>query len=237
MPHITVDKLWDLWGKFLDFIAIKIWLFLVATYYFLRSTLRGIFLTSAYCTKAIVFVYRAFRYVPLILWILVFSFIVPSLLDNPLTCSYLRNEIFSNDYMTLVGYISCICFLLCRYITKMVISYSIKNFKENVRPLIKVLIKLIISLCLKFWLITGKTLNIVIISSKLNLIRLDFKKFIYKCSNYKISVIILDLSKLFNDKMIVSYLIFKTYSVFGFYKITRFNYIDLKNEGFKNLKY
>lgn len=173
------------------------------------------------------------KIVPLYLWLFLYAFIL-TIDDNFFICSYLRDEVFGKDentFLVLVFYV--IYSLLSFYINRLKKKNS--NNRYSTLYTQNILIE-IMKLRYKFYVIKFAALN--------HLLNFNFKKLnlftIFLSNNYKsykINTLFIFLYSILNNKLILWYPIFKTYSIFGFYKSTRLNFIDIKNENLKRLKY
>ncbi len=172
------------------------------------------------------------KIVPLYLWFFLYSFLT-SIEDNFFICSYLRDEVFGKDENTFLVLIFYIIYSLSLfYINKL----KKKNSELIINSLYtKELAIELITLKYKLFILKFSSFNYI---SYFNLKKL-FLFNIFLLNNYKsykINTLVVFLFNLINSSNIIWYPIYKTYSIFGYYKSTRLNFIDIKNENLKRIK-
>lgn len=172
------------------------------------------------------------KIVPLYLWLFLYCF-NSSIEDNFFICSYLRDEVFGKDENTtlvILFYIvySFILFYINKLRQKNVDNKSIALYTRDL------LIELLTAKY-KLYIIIHTSINHILLFINKKLILFN----IFLLNNYKpyfINTLIIFLFNIYNSSTLIWYPIFKTYSIFGYYKSTRLNYIDLKNENIKRIK-
>nr|QBI37886.1 Ymf75 [Tetrahymena rostrata]QGS65263.1 Ymf75 [Tetrahymena rostrata] len=173
------------------------------------------------------------KIVPLYFWLFLYSFIT-SLDNNFFICSYLRDEIFGKDENTF--------FVILFYILYSFIPFFFKKIKKN-KNIIAYSILYTHNMLIEIILFRFKQYILKYTTFK-HIIIFNFQKIksfnIFLLNSYKtyyINSLIIYILKLIESNFIIWQPIFKTYSIFGFYKSTRLNYTDFKNENLKRLKY
>ncbi len=173
------------------------------------------------------------KVVPLYLWFFLYSFIA-SIENNFFICSYLKDEVFGKDentFLVLMFYI--VYSLTLFYLNKL----KKKNFNSNQSTLYtnELLIELI---TIKYKLLVLKFTSLKhILSFNLKKTSLFNIFLLNNYKSYKINTLVIYIINLINSNFIIWYPIYKTYSIFGYYKSTRLNYIDIKNENIKRIKH
>nr|YP_740731.1 Ymf75 [Tetrahymena malaccensis]ABI51640.1 Ymf75 [Tetrahymena malaccensis] len=175
------------------------------------------------------------KVVPVYFWFFLYCFLTN--MDTNLfvsSCSFLRVEVFGKDENTTL--------VLLFYVTYSLLNFylnKLKNKYNNIKRKHLYTTELLIELLLfKYKLIILK------FSSLKYILTFNVRKFIlfnifvinnYK--SYKINTLFIYLYYYLNSLNIIWYPIFKAYSIFGYYKSTRLNFIDTKNENIKRIKY
>lgn len=172
------------------------------------------------------------KVVPLYLWIFLYSF-SSSIEDNFFICSYLRDEVFGKDENTTLVLVFYIIYSLILFYTN-----KIKNKNKNIKYITlytKDFLTELLTLRYKFYILVNTSINHIILFT--------FSKFylfliflINNYKSYKINTFFIFFIRLIKLTTLIWYPIFKAYSIFGFFKSTRLNFIDLKNENLKRLK-
>lgn len=172
------------------------------------------------------------KVVPLYLWLFLYGFNT-SIEDNFFICSYLRDEVFGKDENTILVLIFYILYSLSLFYLNKIKNKNV-NTKYSTLYTKNFLIELL-TLRYKLYVIFNTSINhiLLFIYTKLYLFNI-FLLNSYK--SYKINTLVLYIINLINISTLIWYPIYKTYSIFGFYKSTRLNFIDLKNENIKRLK-
>ena len=161
------------------------------------------------------------KIISLFIWLYVYCFLF-SLDFNFFICSYLRVQLFNietNIFILLNIILFTFIYLLNK---KLYLNNSkIKNFLK-----------------LDYIYLILKTYNLY------NLSILFFKSIINNINNVIITYLNKKLINLisfitlnFLKKNLLWYPIYKSYSIFGYYKSTRLKFVDIKNENLKRLKY
>ncbi len=168
------------------------------------------------------------KLVPLYIWFFLYSFTI-DLNDNFFICSYLRSNLFGNEEVTEVIYITfsiLIAYLFCRN------NINLKKLNKIGSDLIAELLKI------KYiYIILNYVSSSHVISYNFNKTNM-FAIFIFNFyKSYKINNFIVFSYIKFINNLIIWYPIFKTYSIYGFYKTTRVNFFQSKLESVKRLKY
>lgn len=168
------------------------------------------------------------KLVPLYVWFFLYSFSI-DLNDNFFICSYLRSNLFGNEEATEIIYA----------IFSTVIIYLFYKNNVNLKKLNKIGSDLIAELLkIKYiYILLNYVSYFHIISYNFNKTNM-FSIFIFNFyKSYKINNFIVYVFIKFVNNLIIWYPIFKTYSIYGFYKTTRVNFIQSKLESVKRLKY
>lgn len=155
------------------------------------------------------------------LWIYIYCFLF-SLDSNFFICSYLKIELSNIENNMHFVLLSLIIYIIYKYNINskfnliqinnfLTINYYISLLKEqNILTLIKTFIN-----------------NIFI--KIINIFNIYNNKFLFN----NILFIYINIK----DSLLVWYPIYKSYSIFGYYKSTRLKFIDFKNENLKRFKY
>jgi len=161
------------------------------------------------------------KIISLFIWLYIYCFVV-SLDSNFFMCSYLRFELSIIENNIYIVFFSFIFFILYNYLIK--IKYSV--------------VKIINYINVNYIYVILKEQNI------LHLINLFILNFYININNvwnlYKNNLIYIYVYNIYlfiKANNLVWYPIYKSYSIFGYYKSTRLKFIDLKNENLKRLKY
>lgn len=167
------------------------------------------------------------KLIPIYIWFFIYSFLV-SLGDNFFMCSYLKNTFFLDEELTNSVYLSILVILVSLSVyNKEIYNKSIINFN-------------IISEFLRFnyMLKIFKNISLYhIITFNLNNFKMFFS-FLTNCyKSYIFNNLLVYIYLLVSNSFITWHPIYKTHSIYGFYRSTRFNVIDIKNENLKRLKY
>lgn len=175
------------------------------------------------------------KVVPIYFWFFLYCFL--SNINTNIficSCSFLKAEVFGKDENTTLVLIFYIFYSLFTFYLNKLKNKNIQTFKKHLYTT-ELLIELLL---FKYKIIILK------FSSLKYIITFNLRKFIlfnifvsnsYK--SYKINTLFLYLYIYLNNLNIIWYPIFKAYSIFGYYKSTRLNFIDTKNENIKRLKY
>lgn len=172
------------------------------------------------------------KIVPLYLWLFLYGFNT-SIEDNFFICSYLRDEIFGKDENTALSMLFYVIYSLILFFINKLRKGDV-DYKYATLYTRDLLIELL-SFRFKLYIIIYTSINYItlFIYKKLFLFN------IFLLNNYKpyyINTLFIYALNLYSLTTLIWYPIFKTYSIFGYYKSTRLNYIDLKNENIKRLK-
>nr|NP_149379.1 ymf75 [Tetrahymena thermophila]7W5Z_Y5 Chain Y5, Ymf75 [Tetrahymena thermophila]7W5Z_y5 Chain y5, Ymf75 [Tetrahymena thermophila]8B6H_ED Chain ED, Ymf75 [Tetrahymena thermophila SB210]8B6H_Ed Chain Ed, Ymf75 [Tetrahymena thermophila SB210]8BQS_ED Chain ED, Ymf75 [Tetrahymena thermophila SB210]8BQS_Ed Chain Ed, Ymf75 [Tetrahymena thermophila SB210]8GYM_Y5 Chain Y5, Ymf75 [Tetrahymena thermophila SB210]8GYM_y5 Chain y5, Ymf75 [Tetrahymena thermophila SB210]8GZU_0F Chain 0F, Ymf75 [Tetrahy len=175
------------------------------------------------------------KVVPVYFWFFLYCFL--STMDTNIfvsSCSFLKVEVFGKDENTTL--------VLLFYVFYSLFNFYLSRIKNKNNYLVRKHLyttELLIELILfKYKLIILK------FSSIKYILNFNVRKFIlfnlflinnYKA--YKINTFFLYIYIYLNNLNIIWYPIFKAYSIFGYYKSTRLNFIDTKNENIKRIKY
>lgn len=155
------------------------------------------------------------------IWLYVYCFLF-SLESNIFICSYIQTiflDIENKFHLLFIGFILFVIY-----------SYKFKS-SNNKNKIFNYINFSYIFYCLKH-LPVFNYLNVLF--NKLNLHFINFIN-LYN-SSFFFTIINYCYSKIKNSAL-VWYPIYKSYSIFGFYKSTRLKFIDLKNENLKRFKY
>lgn len=171
------------------------------------------------------------RLTPTYFWLFLYSFL-SEMEDNFFMCSYLRDEVFSNDLGVNISFMSLHVYLVFTWSIRILLKRNNIKLNSYTRNLFVVYLKL------RYILHNIKVLNL---SYSLKLLYSNIvvvSVFIFNFFNsYYISSVFTYLVNAISTKLVIWYPIYKAYSIFGFYKSTRLNFIDFKNENIKRLKY
>jgi len=165
--------------------------------------------------------------IPMYIWFFLYSFLV-SLGDNFFICSYLKNTFFLDEELTNSVYLSILLLLLVLSIynkeiyNKSVISFNIISEFLRLNYILKIL---------------KNTSLYHVITFNLNNLKMFFSFLINCYKSYIFNNSLIYLYLLIDSSFITWHPIYKTHSIYGFYRSTRFNVIDVKNENLKRLKY
>lgn len=167
------------------------------------------------------------KLIPMYIWFFVYSFLV-SLENNFFICSYLKNNLFLDEELTNSIYLSLLLLLI------VLSTYNSKTYNKSLMNFNIIYEFLKINYILKIL----KNISIYyIISFNLNNLNM-FISFLTNCyKSYIFNNLLIYLYLLININFITWHPIYKTHSIYGFYRSTRFNVIDIKNENLKRLKY
>jgi len=149
--------------------------------------------------------------------------------DNFFICSYLRINLFGSEEVTEIIYIVFYSIILYLFL-KNHIKLKKLNKNESKLTVEFLKIKYLYTLlnCVPLLHITNYILN------KINMFVIFVFNF-YK--SYKINNFIIFFYKVLINASIIWYPVFKTHSIYGFYKTTRNNFAQSKLESVKRLKY
>lgn len=171
------------------------------------------------------------KIVPMYLWFFLFSFIL-DIEDNFFICSYLRDEVFGKDENTMLVLIIYVLYYLGLFYWN-----RFKTNKANTPMSLYTTNLLIEMLLMRYRFYIAKFASFTYITLY------NFRRFflfnLFLSNNYKpyfFNTLIVYLFNIFDLRLIIWYPIYKTYSIFGYYKSTRLNFIDTKNENLKRLK-
>lgn len=167
------------------------------------------------------------KLISIYVWFFIYSFLV-SLNDNFFICSYLKNTFFLDEELTNSVYLSILVLLvLLSLYNKKIYNESMVNFNIITEFLrVNYILKILKNISLYY-----------IITFNLNKLKM-FYLFLTNCYKpYIFNNLLVYLYLLINNNFISWYPIYKTHSIYGFYRSTRFNVIDTKNENLKRLKY
>nr|YP_740776.1 Ymf75 [Tetrahymena paravorax]ABI51685.1 Ymf75 [Tetrahymena paravorax] len=172
------------------------------------------------------------RIIPVYLWLFLYSFLFIST-DNIFLCSYLREDVFGLEENIII-----VLFIPILYVAIKYFFYNYINSKIQIKmSLLKYdILKEILTLKYK--------LHIYIITTIKHIIDFNFKKLIlftnFIINYYKSNLInnlIIYIFNYFYKNNLIWYTLFKTHSIYGYYRATRLNFIDLRNENMKRYKY
>lgn len=167
------------------------------------------------------------KLISIYVWFFIYSFLV-SLNDNFFICSYLKNTFFLDEELTNSVYLSIIVLLVILSLyNRKIYSESMINFNIITEFLrINYILKIFKNISLYY-----------IFTFNLNKLKM-FYLFLINCyKSYIFNNLLVYLYLLLNNNLISWYPIYKTHSIYGFYRSTRFNVVDTKNENLKRLKY
>jgi hypothetical protein len=161
------------------------------------------------------------KIISLFIWLYIYCFLFP-LNSNFFMCSYLRVELTNIE--------NNITFVLLFFIIFIIYSY-IKNTKHS-----GIKINNYINVKYLYFYIREHNL-IYILSLFLNNLYINLKNILNLYINKNYFLILYNMYIKLRSCNLVWYPIYKSYSIFGYYKSTRLKFIDLKNENLKRLKY
>jgi len=166
------------------------------------------------------------KLISLYIWFFIYSFST-SLNDNFFICSYLKNTFFLNEELNSTTYLSAILlFILFCLKSKTTINKHISKYNIIIEFLkISYILKIFNSISTYY-----------IITFNLNKFQMFFIFLTNYYKSYVVNNLIVYLYNLINGNLINWYPIYKTHSIYGFYRSTRFNNIDIKNENLKRIK-
>jgi len=166
------------------------------------------------------------KLISLYIWFFIYSFST-SLNDNFFICSYLKNTFFLNEELNNITYLSAIS-LFILFCLKNKITTNKYMSKYNI-----IIEFLKINYVLKIF---SSISTYYIITFNLNKLRMFFTFLTNYYKSYVINNLVVYLYILISGNLINWYPIYKTHSIYGFYRSTRFNNIDIKNENLKRIK-
>lgn len=156
------------------------------------------------------------------IWIYIYCFLF-SLNSNIFICSYLKLGLFNVENNFYILFIFFTLFVMYSY-------YFKQNYKNN--------FNIYNYINLKYILFFYKKQSISILFNLLfNKLTTLFNNIIILYKNNLIVTFICYVSQIIKNSILIWYPIYKSYSIFGYYKSTRLKFIDLKNENLKRFKY
>lgn len=160
--------------------------------------------------------------------ILIYSFMT-TMDENVFICSYLKNEIFNNDVNVAIWLLSSIFYIVIRFYVKPIVLKLMRfdTYKDFINNIL--IHKYIIIVNYNIYVYTLLIKNAAVFKNKLTLISITL---LNSCKIIMFKGVCKNLFK--NIKIWRPQ--FKLHSIFGYYKSTRSNFVDFKNENSKNLK-
>lgn len=155
------------------------------------------------------------------IWLYVYCFLF-SLESNIFVCSYIQTIFLSIENKFYLLFIGFIFFVIYSY------KFKLSNNKNKIFNYINFNY---VFYCLKYLSIFNY-LNMLF-----NRLNLHFVNFVSLYNNNLLFIAINYCYSIFKNNILVWYPIYKSYSIFGFYKSTRLKFVDLKNENLKRFKY
>lgn len=166
------------------------------------------------------------KLIPLYFWFSLYCFLF-NVTNNILICSFLNDYLFSSDENILV--------ILSLFLLYYVFKNFLNKFKTTTSLRLNILQE-ILSVSYKF--IIFKNISLM---NMLNFNLVKFNSFINFIINYYtysyLNNTFVFLVNTFITNNIKWYTIFKTHSIYGYYRSTRLNFIDLKSENMIKSKY
>lgn len=164
-------------------------------------------------------------------WLFLYSFLL-EMEDNFFMCSYLRDEVFSCDLGVIISFISIHAYLILKWSFRILLKRDRIRLNAYTRDLMLLYLKL------RYLLHNVSVLDLSLMLKMLYCSIVASSIFILNYSKtYYITSVFVYIIKVIISNLVIWYPIYKAYSIFGLYKSTRLNFIDLKNENIKRLKY